>query len=635
MLHIYLIDNRLFIDQNLDLKPHQSLQLRITYGFFKDENHNRLISELEISSNLPRLLYYLQEEGIQYELSENCLKTYEAVQTKKEDFEGFVETAKKYKDANFDADDFQNYLDFLKENIPRRLRDHQKKAFYHLSKIKNGANFSVPGSGKTTVVLSSYEKAKAENEVNILFVVGPPACFGPWKKEFKDVLGRVPSTKILAGGNRESRKESYYEFNDLSELYLTTFQTLMQDQREAISFLSNPKVKVFLVIDEAHYIKQIEGSWANAVLSLASSAIRKCVLTGTPIPKSYSDLYNIFDFLWPDNTVVSGEIRGHIERYEKNNDYEKASEILDLAVGPLFYRVRKKELGLKPQIFHNPIKISMNENEKRIYNAIIGKIWQYSSRDEFLKDAISDVAIKLKRGRMMRLRQIFSYAKLLSTAIDDYDETLLDDKDLEKIIYKYDEIEIPGKLEYLLEMVNNFRNKKQKVVIWANFIGTINLIEKSLLKNDLYCKKIYGQTPYGNDSYQEEETREKIRDEFVNKDSGLDILIANPAACSESISLHKTCHNAVYYDLSYNCAQYLQSMDRIHRVGGSEENEAHYYFLQYDDTVEPRILNNLNLKAQKMYQIIEGDYPIYSLDMFDESENLDMDIYNELFITQQ
>ena len=43
----------------------------------------------------------------------------------------------------------------------------------------------------------------------------------------------------------------------------------------------------FLVVDEAHYIKQIEGKWAKAVLSLAPDAKYRCILTGTPSPHSY------------------------------------------------------------------------------------------------------------------------------------------------------------------------------------------------------------------------------------------------------------------------------------------------------------------------------------------------------------
>ena len=631
MIKIDLRNNRLILDIDNELKTHQSLQLNVSYGFKKNQDNQKFITTSNLESKLSRLIPFLQDEGIEYNLTDSCKEFYESIKKKKLKFQEFVNNAESFKDGSFDTDDFQAHIDFLKSKVKRELRDHQKKAFYHLCKVKNGANFSVPGSGKTTVVLSAYEKATYEDNVNLLFVIGPPACFGPWQNEFQEVLGRSPKTTILAGGSRYERKEKYFEVSNLSELYLTTFQTLMQDQNEVRSFLQHPNVNAFVVIDEAHYIKQINGSWANAALNIGEIANRRCVLTGTPIPKSYTDLFNLFDFLWPENSVVTEEQKGLLELYEKNKDFEKATEILDPVVGPLFYRVRKKELGLKPQVFHDPIKIEMNGHERRIYNAIVGKIRHYESMESYLRDSISDVVIQLKRGRMMRIRQILSYAKLLHSAIDEYNEDLLDDEDLAKVILQYDDLERPAKFEYLLQIIEEFQAKGQKVVIWANFIGTIDLIENELTNKGYYCKKIYGQTPVAKENYKDIETREKIRDEFVDISSGLDILIANPAACAESISLHKTCYHAVYYDLSYNCAQYLQSLDRIHRVGGSEDKEAHYYFLQYNNTVEPKILSNLNTKAQKMYEIIEGDYTIYSLDMFDENDDLDLDIYNMIF----
>jgi SNF2 family DNA or RNA helicase len=140
---------------------------------------------------------------------------------------------------------------------------------------------------------------------------------------------------------------------------------------------------------------------------------------------------------------------------------------------------------------------------------------------------------------------------------------------------------------------------------------------------------IYGQTPIEQTSTADEETRQAIRNEFVDPSSGLDILVANPAACGESISLHKTCQHAVYYDLSYNCAQYLQSLDRIHRVGGSETKQANYYFLQYENSIDQDIKRNLDDKAQKMYDIVEEDCEIYSLDMFEDDS--DIVAYQRLF----
>ena len=140
---------------------------------------------------------------------------------------------------------------------------------------------------------------------------------------------------------------------------------------------------------------------------------------------------------------------------------------------------------------------------------------------------------------------------------------------------------------------------------------------------------IYGGTPIQDVSVRDELTREQIIREFVAPRSGIDVLVANPAACAESISLHKTCSHAIYYDMSYNCAQYLQSLDRIHRVGGSEHKAAHYYFLQYEDTVDRDILANVQRKAQNMSAIIDQDYAIYSLDMFAEEE--EVEAYERLF----
>lgn len=609
------------------LKPRHISQLKF-WGFNNDINYDTITGDL---NNLNKLISYLSKSDVPFSVSETCQNAINHILSIENEFNNIVELGSRIKNGDIDETDFNNQLSFLKANIRRKLKDHQVKAFLHLVSIKNGANFSVPGSGKTTVVLSAYEKFRIEGKVNLLYVVGPPACFGPWREEFELVLGRKPKFKILAGGDKISRKLEYYNSTNFHELYLTTYQTLLNDQKDVVKFLSNKKINAYLVIDEAHYMKQISGNWAKAVLNIAEHSKIRCVLTGTPIPKSYTDLYNIFDFLWPKNEPINSSEKAKLHFYEENKDYLSATQILNPKIGPLFYRVRKSELGLKPQIFNKISDIEMEPYEKKIYRAIIKKIRDYS-RDDYLKNI--EFVEKLRRGRMIRLRQCFSYAHLLFTAIDEYSEDLLfDETDLKSIILKYDKLEKPAKLKRLMNLVLKFRAKEEKVVIWANFIGTIKLIENELKSKGMYCKKIIGETPTERTGIKEEETREKIRNEFVDPNSGLDILLANPAACSESISLHKTCHNAVYYDLSYNCAQYLQSLDRIHRVGGSENQEAYYYFLQYQNTIESDILTNLEEKSNKMYEIIEGDFNIYSLDMFEYFD--EMLAYERLFLSDE
>jgi SNF2 family DNA or RNA helicase len=611
-----------------ELKSHNISQIK--YLGFTREPHNNWykLSSTNLEHLLPKLLKYLDKEGIKYSVTPACQKYFSAIKKKHENFEIIRSICKEYKDGRFDTDKFGEFAEFINKNIRRKLKSHQIKASYHLYLLGNGANFSVPGSGKTTVVLTAYEKLKCEGKVNLLFIVGPPSCFGPWRTEFEETFGRKPKWRILAGGDQKTRKSEYYSpYSQNDELYLTTFQTLLNDQEEVTIFLQRKDIKAFLVIDEAHYVKQINGNWANAVLGISEHAKYRCVLTGTPLPKSYSDIFNLFDFLWPDDEPIDSTTKIKIQLKEESHDETSAKETLKTIIGPLFYRVRKSELGLIPPVFHPPIVLDMNKYERLIYDAIENKIRNYSKED-YLKNI--DLIRKLRRGRILRLRQCSSYTRLLSTAVENYNEELVEDKtDLLQIIYGYDDLEIPAKLEYLKKFVIDLQKDRQKVVIWANFINTLKLIRDHLTNTGCYCKLIYGDTPIEQTSIQGEETREKIRDEFVDTNSGLDILIANPGACAESISLHKTCYNAIYYDLSYNCAQYLQSLDRIHRVGGSETHQANYYFLQYAKTIDNDIKGNLERKAQKMYDLIEEDYSVYSMDMFAEDDEIEA--YERLF----
>ena len=616
--------------KDVSLKSNEISQLKF-WGFSSEGKSYFEYSGEEAEKLLTKVIAYFHKEKIQFNPTKDCEIKINLLSKSTEEFHRIKKVGQDFKNGTFNKEHFKEFEQFFKTHLPiRKLKEHQLKAAFHLYLIHNGANFSVPGSGKTSVVLSVYEKLKVEGKVNVLFVVGPPACFGPWKNEFVETLGRKPKQKVLAGGDRGSRKSEYFTNSDNKlELYLTTFQTLINDQKEINIFFSQKNINVFLVIDEAHYIKRVNGNWASAVLNIANQSKFRCILTGTPMPKSFSDLYNLFDFLYPKNETIASSVRIKLQTLEKSNRIDEAKEILETKVGPLFYRVRKDNLGLMPAKFHDPIILSMNKYEKIIYDAIEKKIKHYAV-DDYLQNI--DFIDKLKRGRMIRLRQSVSYLHLLNSAIENYDEKILEnDKDLRFIVRDYDTLELPAKFEYLTTKVQDLQSHKQKVVIWTNFVGTIEKLETHFNKKlGLYARSIYGKTPIEQSTISDEKTREEIRDEFVNSKSGLDILIANPAACAESISLHKTCYNAIYYDLTYNCAQYLQSLDRIHRVGGSENIEANYYFLQYENSIDQDILTNLRKKAERMSRIIDQDYRIYSLDMFDDEDD-ELKAYDRLF----
>lgn len=599
------------------------------WGFRKSSGPPRCfqLNAVDRREILGKLTGYFDTEKLPYSLGPECEAEVGKFRSQVTALVRARQAGKEVKMGKFAVAEFRKFASDLQKFTKRSLKEHQLRAAYHLHLTKNGANFSVPGSGKTSVVLALYQKLRNEGKVNGLFVVGPAACFGPWRTEFFETLGRKPRAVVLAGGEKFSRKAEYYKPDDhLPELFLSTFQTLTNDQAEVEMLFQRAGQNLFLVVDEAHYIKQIGGNWSSTAIRLARLAKFRCILTGTPCPHSFTDLFNLFEFLWPASDPIGAENRIRIQIAEQKGDIGNAQQILKRTVGPMFYRVTKSDLGLTPPVFHPPIVTPMNEHEQFVYDAIMLRI-RNSAKFDYSKNA--DVLTRLRRARILRLRQCSAYAGLLTKPLDDCDIDVAKASELYEIIRTYDQLEKPAKLLQLEKLVSRILGRKEKVVVWCNFIGALKLIQKYFQKLKVNCELLYGETPVEQTSVQQGETRERLINRFKDTASGLDLLIANPGACAESISLHKTCHHAIYYDLSYNCAQYLQSLDRIHRVGGSETQEAHYYFLQNKNAIDRDVMDNLDRKVQKMFGVLDDKLP--QPDSTGDESNEEIKAYKRLF----
>lgn len=82
---------------------------------------------------------------------------------------------------------------------------------------------------------------------------------------------------------------------------------------------------------------------------------------------------------------------------------------------------------------------------------------------------------------------------------------------------------------------------------------------------------------------------------------------------AESVSLHSVCHDALYFEYSYNLVHLLQSKDRIHRLGLPEGQYTQYTYLQlmYETedgswSMDSDVLHLLQEKEQTMLQAIDN-----------------------------
>lgn len=528
----------------------------------------------------------------------------------------FADFAKKAQDIRNNepiVSDFLNFKNALVENLPNRtLYDLQLLSAYHMAFAQNACNFSVPGAGKTSVVYGAFAYLRSlpatnPKHVDKLLIVGPLSSFGPWENEYEECFGVKPSSTRLISGMSKEQKSIYLHGLNTSIITLTSYQSVVSIKEDLKFFISHNKVMV--VLDEAHKIKNTQGAiTAESTKELAENAISRVVLTGTPAPNGYEDLYNLFKFIWPDRDVISYNV-AQLNNMSQNIEDSRVPDLIN-KISPFFIRVKKSDLGIPPATFEDVI-VPMSDNQRTIYD-----ILEQHTMSGLNTDLESPYLKRLRQAKMIRLMQLATNPSLLKHSLgciyDDNGNIIQEseeDKAYIQEISQFTSDEIPPKFVKAADIAEEIVNNGGKVIIWANFINNILDLKDYLNSRGIITRELYGATPVeGSNSDAENSafTREAIVREFNSDNSTFSVILANPFAVAESISLHKKCHNAIYIERSFNAAHFIQSKDRIHRFGLPADTVTRYYYLISENSIDETINRRLTLKENRLNEIMES-----------------------------
>jgi SNF2 family DNA or RNA helicase len=585
--------------------------------------------EFEVGADLTKCINRIKTAAkytqCDVEIKGNANSGIQAYYEEEQNFANFSKKALDIRNNDCDIEEFKKFKDSLIDNMQNRtLYELQMLAAYHLAFSQNACNFSVPGAGKTSIVYGAYAYLHNLPEgdtkkVDRILIISPLNAFAPWELEYEECFGRKPTSKRLSGKlDVEEKKQYLYEMNP-AEITLVSYASVISLVDELTYFLK--KHRVMVILDEAHKIKNTKGGIiSQSIMSLAENCKSRVVLTGTPAPNGYEDLFNLFKFIWPTKNIIKYHI-GQLRDMSRTIDDPRVDSLLD-SISPYFIRIKKGDLGIPPAINHPPIQVEMKPSQRKIYDFIEK---QYIS--DIAKSKDSQVKSQLIRARMIRLMQAATNPALLAQPLKDFIQIegvdfagVQDDSEMLKEILKYSTNEIPAKYEKAKEIIEKIISDGGKVIVWACYIKNIELLKEYLEGDGIPVRTLYGATPIAGDDISEEDeeyslTREAIVKEFHNPDSSFKVIIANPLAVSESISLHKACHNAIYLERSFNAAHFLQSKDRIHRYGLKEGIETHYYYLVSKDSIDGTVHQRLIDKERRLMEIIES-MPIPLFDKF-------------------
>ena len=488
--------------------------------------------------------------------------------------------------------ELQQFEEIVNREISRPLKPQQVQASFYLATMKRAANFSVPGAGKTAMTYGAfaYLSSVSMDEVNKLLVIAPLNAFEAWRTEFIEVFGDKRQLSFMNLKDFDNPADIRTNWG-IANVIVINYESLFGWKLSVLNALIDEKTMI--AFDEVHRIKNPVGKRARNALELGKQARYHYVLTGTPIPNSYRDIYNFLHLLY-DNEYESF-FGWDIHELEVSN----ANEINE-KMQPFFWRTTKKDLNV-PEAEPDQLVIV-----------------QPSSRQADLSKTIHEVETNVL-GRYIRLLQASTNPALLTEKINLQDVGFLFDEIDYSLESALDSVEqsrtkqrmyldagvdsmVTPKFVAGMQLIEQLVAEGKKVIVWGMFVGTMHKVNNELKEKGILSHLIYGQTP--------KEDRVELINQF--RSGPVQVLISNPATLGESISLHQSVHDAVYFEYNFNLTFLLQSRDRIHRLGLADDQYTRYYYLMtegnkaHNGFIDRLVYNRLKEKEAMMMNAIEG-----------------------------
>ncbi|MFJ8155613.1 DEAD/DEAH box helicase [Streptomyces sp. NPDC094468] len=437
-----------------------------------------------------------------------------------------------------------------------------------LLSLGHGANFSVPGAGKTRTTLAVFSALREQGMIRRLLVICPKSAYEAWMSEGDTCFKEPLRTSVMDGGPPSPE----------ADVLLVNYERLAGSISRLSEWLR--AVPAMLVLDEAHRMKLgARGTYGSVCLALGPLARRRLILTGTPAPNGARDLESLLSFVWPGRgkQLVVEAVNGGDLAYASN------------ALRPLFTRTTKKELGLPP--FEPTVRfVDLPPLHRELYDALRGAP---SARQGDLTS--------LGKAAMRMLMAAISPA-LLAPGDTPYDPLALQiptadvsaGDTLHTLIQRLPRHEVPPKYAETMRIVAQNARAGRKTLVWTGFIRSQTTLERLLAP---YAPaSVHGGTLTADRATELSRFRE---------DPSCMVLLSNAATLGEGISLHQVCHDAVYVDRDFMAGRFLQSLDRIHRLGLAPGTETRVTVLVARGTVDEIVASRLEQKLEFLGAVLD------------------------------
>ena len=395
------------------------------------------------------------------------------------------------------------------------------------------------GLGKTLQVLS-HLYALGKTDMPHL-VIAPTSLVYNWQSEIKKF---IPSWENRIGVQLHSpdkTKQLLIVSYDILRLNIDKYKQIEYDT---------------IIIDEAQIIKNRETQKYKAIKTLKS--LHHIILTGTPIENSIDDIWSHFMLLMPEMQYLYAMLSKQCQSKGDEAFLEMSRKFLKSFI---LRRSKREVLQDLPELIEKTIYIEMTKAERHLYDNVHKMVLKA------LTSGVSGRIESIALEGLLRLRQVCVTPKLLPDTI-----------------YKGISSLISSKLQTALDYIEMLSHNHGKVLVFSQFVGALEEMERVLGERKIRYEKIYG------------DMRDRVSPiERFQKDKDIKVFLISIKAGGVGLNL-TAANNVILLDDWWNPAVEDQAFARAHRIG-QKQNVMVFRFI-CKDTVEEKVLQLQEQKRQ-------------------------------------
>ena len=424
--------------------------------------------------------------------------------------------------------------------------EHQKVAIEELLKNKKYILADDMGLGKTTSTII----ASLETGAKKILIICPASLKINWQREYQ--LYSEKTSYVCEGKN-------YSEDAEIVIMNYDIIKNFHDSKDRKSSIILNSKFDL-VIIDEAHYIQNVQAQRTKLINDLVRDIDRLWLLTGTPMTSRPINYFNLLSLV---DSPVAKNWMAYVVRYCSGYQFK---------VGP---RKVWNVMGAS----------NLEELRDRTSTTVLRR----------LKEDVLDLPEKIITPVYLRLRSKL-YEEVMGDYYNWYEKNPEESKNLSIQFTKLTQVRqviAEEKTQHTIELAENIVEQGKKVIIFCNFTKSletiVNHFGKSAVRLDGSMSKIQRQDAV--DRFQEDD---KVK-----------VFVGNIKAAGVGITL-TAAEAVIMNDLSFLPSDHSQSEDRAYRYG--QKNNVLVYYPIFDNTIEGIIYDILNTK-KRIIATVMGDTP--------------------------